>query len=159
MANKCTWWQVYSALVHIMVYQISRVCIKLMYMQHNHMLYGKLHRHYYLVFDQYANYNAYSTPLHHEVCNVDHKMVILGIYFCCKNISQIGVKHQHYPERYTVCLSIFFPWIVYCFCPDQTHHFCGALLSDGVEIPWRNLHHLFGCQCIFASGNKICFIR
>ena len=50
-------------------------------------------------------------------------------------IYHIGGKNQHYPEYDTVRLSIFFPWIVYCFFPDQKHHLCDAILSDGVEIP------------------------
>ena len=84
---------------------------------------------------QNASDNDYSAPLCHEVCNVGYKMVILGIDLCYNKFSRIGVEHQHYSENDTVCLSILFPWIVYCFFPDQTHHFCGAIFSDGVEIP------------------------
>ena len=94
----------------MMVYHISRFCLVLMCMQHNHMVNGKLHIHHYLVLDQNANDNSFSTPLRHEVWNVDHKMVIMGIDLCYKIISHIGVQHQHYPEHDTACLSIFFPW-------------------------------------------------
>ena len=65
-----------------MIYQISKVCLALMYMQHKHMVYGKLHIYPYLVLDQNSNDNAYSTPLCHEVYKVDHKMIILGIDSC-----------------------------------------------------------------------------
>ena len=68
-----------------MVYQISKVCIALMYMQHKHMLYGKLHIHHYLVLDRSKNENVYSTPLRNEVWNVDYKMEMTGIDLCYKN--------------------------------------------------------------------------
>ena len=66
----------------MIVYQVSKVCIALMYTQHNQMVYGKLHIYHYLVLDQNANDNAYSTLLSHEVWNVDQKMIILGIDLC-----------------------------------------------------------------------------
>ena len=134
MTNKCTWWQVYIALNYLVVYQISKVCLALMYTQHTHRVYGKFHIHYYLILDQSANDNSYSTPLRNEVWNVDHKIVIMGIYLCYNTFSHLVVKHQYYTEHDTFYLSILFSRIVYCFCPDQTHHFWGALLSDGVEI-------------------------
>ena len=112
----------------MMVYHIPKVCLALMYMQHTHMVYVEFHIHHYLVLDQKANDNAYSTPLRHEVWNVDQKMIIQGIALCYNTSSHTGVKHQHYPEQDTVCMSILFPQIVYCFCPDQRHHLCGALL-------------------------------
>ena len=115
MANKCTWWKFYSALVHLMVYHISKVCLALIYMQHKHMVYGKLHIYPYLVLDQNANDNAYSTLLHREFWNVYQKNVILVVNLCYNKFSHLGVQHQHYPEHYTVCLSIFFPWIVFVF--------------------------------------------
>ena len=116
MANKFTWWQFYSAIVHLMVYQISKVCLELMYMQHKHMVYGEFHIYPYLVLDKNANDNAYSTPLRHEVWNVDHKKVIMETYLCYNTLSHLVVQHQHYPEHYTIFLSILFPWIVYCVC-------------------------------------------
>ena len=79
-----------------------------MYMQHKHMVYGELHIHHYLVLYQTGNDNTYSTPLRHEVCNVDHKNLMLGIDLCYKTFSHLGVQHQHYPEHDTICLSIFF---------------------------------------------------
>ena len=107
----------------MMLYQISKVCLALMYMQHKHMVYGKLHIYPYLVLDQNTNDNDYSTSLRHEVCNVEHKMIVMVIDLCYNTFSHLGVQHQHYPEHDTVCLSIFFPWTIYCSFPDQTHHF------------------------------------
>ena len=115
LANKFTWLQFYSALFYLMVYQISKVCLSLMYMQHNHMLYGEFFRHHCQVLDQNANYNAYSNPLRHEVWNLDHNMGIVGIYLCYNTFSHLCVQQQHYPEHDTVCLSIFFLWIFFVF--------------------------------------------
>ena len=98
-----------------MVYQISKVCLALMYMQHKHILYGGLHIYHYLVLDQNVNDNYYSTSLPHDVWNVDHKMIMLLIYLCFNTFSRIGVQHQHYHEHDTVYLSILFPWIVFVF--------------------------------------------
>ena len=106
-----------------MVYHISKVFLSLMYMKHNHMVYGKFHIQHCLVLDQNANDNAYSTPLRYEVWNVDHKMVILWICLCYNTFSHICVKQQNCPEHDTVGMSILFPWIVFFF-PYQTHHFC-----------------------------------
>ena len=44
-----------------------------MYMQHRYMVYDELHIHYYLFLNQNANDDAYSTPLSHEVWNMDNK--------------------------------------------------------------------------------------
>ena len=60
MANKCSWWQVYSAIVHLVVYQISKGFLALMYIKHNQMVYGELHIYPYLVLDQNENDNSYS---------------------------------------------------------------------------------------------------
>ena len=147
-----------------------------MYMQHKYMVYGEFHIHHYLVLDQSANDNAYPIPLIHGVCNVGHKMVILGIDLCYNAFLHLFVLHQHFPENDTVSLFIslresfiiltwtwylyiFFSWIIFCIWPDQWHHFCGALLSDGVDIPELNLHHIFGCQCAFAPVNQIFMIQ
>ena len=101
MSNMCTWLKVYTALVHLMVYQISKICLYFMHMQHKHMVYSELHIDQYLVLDQTANVNAYSTPLRHEVWNVDHKMVIMGIDFCYNTFSHLGVQHNNYPKHNT----------------------------------------------------------
>ena len=58
LANKCPWLQVDSNIVYLMVYQISKVFIALMYKQYKHMVYGELHIRNYLVFDQNENDNA-----------------------------------------------------------------------------------------------------
>ena len=75
---------------------------------HMHMVYGGFHRHHYLVLDQNASDNIFSTPLCHEVWNVDHKMVMQVIYFCYNTFSHLCLQHQHYLEHDTVCLSIFY---------------------------------------------------
>ena len=113
LANKCTRWQVYSALVCLVVYQISKVCLALMYIQHKHMVCDELHIFPFLDLGQNKNENAYSTPLRHEVWNVEHKMIILRIDLCYNTCSHIFVKHQHYTEHDTLCLSIFFLWIFF----------------------------------------------
>ena len=133
MANKCSWWHFYSALFHLRLYQISYVCLALIYMEPKHMVYGEFYIYHYLVLDQKANDNDYSTPLRHEVCNMNHKKVMTGIDFCYNKFSHISVQHQHYSEPDTVCLFFFIDYLL--FFPDQTHHFCGAIFSDGVEIP------------------------
>ena len=115
LANMCTWWQVFSALVYLMVYQISKVCLAFMYIQHRQIIYGKLHRHHDLVLDQNEIDNAYSTPLLHKVWNMDHKMVILEIDLCYNKLSHLCVQHQHYLEHDTICLSILFHWILFVF--------------------------------------------
>ena len=92
-----------------MVYQISTVCLELMYMQQKHMVYGELHIYHYLVLNQNANNNAYLTPLRHEVWNVEHKFIILGVYLCYNTFLHLGVKNQNYPEHDTVCMYILFP--------------------------------------------------
>ena len=143
----------------MVIYQISKVYLALMYMQHKNMVYIILHIYPRLVLDQNANYHAYSTPLCHEVWNVDHKIIILGIKLCYNTYSHIGVQQQHYPEYDTVCMSIFFSWVIFCIFLDQWHHLCGNCLSDVVIIPELNVHHLFGCECAFAYVNQICFIQ
>ena len=79
-----------------MVYQIYKVYLALMYKQLTHMVYGKLHILPYLVLDKNENDNAYSDLLHHEVWNVDHKIIMPVIDFCYNTFSYLGVKHQHY---------------------------------------------------------------
>ena len=132
LANKCTWLQVHSVIVYLMLYQISRVYISLISMQHRHMVYLKVHRRHYLVLDQSARDSNYLSLLCYEAWNLDHKMVILGISLCYNLFSNICVKDNHYLEHGTVCLSIFFPWI---FLPWSMTPFCDAILSDVVGIP------------------------
>ena len=36
---------------------------------------------------------------------------------------------------------------------DVEHHLCGSFLSESVEIPELNLHHIFWCQCAFSCVN------
>ena len=87
-----------------MVYQISKVFLALIYTQHRHMIYGELHIHHYLVLGKNKDYNYYSTPLRHEVWNMDRKMVILVIALCYNIFSLICVKNQHHPEHDTLYL-------------------------------------------------------
>ena len=60
-----------------------------MYMQHKHMVYGELYIIPFLFLDQKSNDNAYSTPLRHEVWNVDQKTIILGIDLCYNKFSHL----------------------------------------------------------------------
>ena len=53
--------------------------------------------------------------LRHDVLNVDHKMIMLGIGLCYNTFSHICVQHQHYPKHDTICLFTFFPLIVFGF--------------------------------------------
>ena len=108
MVNNCTWLQVYSPIVYMMLYQTSKVCLALMYMQHMHMVYGELHRHHYLVLDKNASDNAYSPPLRHEVWNMDYKMIIPEIDLCYNTFSHLCVRRQNYLEHDTVCMFISF---------------------------------------------------
>ena len=135
LANMCSRLQVYSPLVHLMLYQISKVCLALMYIQQKHMVYGEFHRHYYLVLDQISSDNAYSALLLHEVWNVDHKMVIQGITLCYNILSHLGVQQQHYHEHDTVCLSILFSWFFLCF-------------------PW-SMNPLFRCSFVRCCWNYL----
>ena len=95
----------------------------------------------------------------HEVWNLDPKMIIPVIDFCYNTFLNVSAQHLNYLEHDNFYLSIYLPIIVYYFCPYQTHFFCCALLSDGVEIPKLNSHHIFGWQCESISGNKICLIQ
>ena len=80
LTNKYNPWQVGSVLVSLMVYHKSTGGRSLMYMQHRHMGCGESHICHGLVLDQKVNDNDYSTPLLHEALDVDHQMVILGIF-------------------------------------------------------------------------------
>ena len=122
LANKCTWWQVHSALVYMIKYQISMLCTALMYMPHNHMVYGELHILPYLVLDQNANDNACLSPLSHEVWNVYHRRVMLGIDLCYNTFSHLWVPQMHYPEHDNFFLSILFPWIFFLVFLERWHH-------------------------------------
>ena len=62
------------------------------------MVYGELHIYPCQVLDQNANDNACRVPLNHEVWNVDHKRVMLGIDLYYSTFSHILVQHLHYPE-------------------------------------------------------------
>ena len=89
---------------------------------------------------------------------MDYKVVIQGIDLCYNKPSHLGVQHQHRPEHDTFCISIFLHKL-FIFFHDQNTIFANALLSYGVEITYLNLHHQFGCQCSFESGNQICLIQ
>ena len=119
LANKYSCWQVGSMPVSLTVYQKSKIFPVLMYIQHRHMVCGELHICHELFLDQNVNDNTYSTPLLHEVLDVDHKMVMLGIGWYHNTFSHICVQHQHYPEHDTLCLSIFFYWLFSYILPYQ----------------------------------------
>ena len=122
LANKYSWWQVVSVPFYLIVYQKSKVCPALMYIQHRHMVCGELHICHELVLYLKLNDNAYPTPLIHEALDVNHKMVILGIGCYHNTLSHICVQHQHYSEHDTLCMSIFFYWMFSCIFPDQWLH-------------------------------------
>ena len=117
--NLNTWWQFYSTLVYLIKYQISKVCLVLMYKKHTHMVYGWFRILPYLVFYQNSNYNAYSNLLRHEVWNVDYKIIIMEIDLCYNKFSRIWVPQQHYPKHNTLFLSILLPWILFYIFLDQ----------------------------------------
>ena len=94
--------------VSLTEYQISKVCPELMYIQHRHVVCGKLHICHDLVLDENVNDNAYPTPLLHEALDVDHKIVILGIGWYHNTFSHLCVQHQYYSEHDTLYLSICF---------------------------------------------------
>ena len=73
-----------------------------------HMVYGELHIHPYQVLDQNANDNACRAPLYHEVLNLDHRKVMLGIDLCHSTFSHLSVPQMHHPEHDTLFFSIFF---------------------------------------------------
>ena len=52
------------------------------------MVCGELHIYHDLVLYQSVNDNAYSTSLRHETLNVDHKMVMLVIFFYHNTLTQ-----------------------------------------------------------------------
>ena len=89
-------------------YWKSKVFQALMYMQHRHMVCGKLQIFHYLDLDQNVNDNAYPTPLLHEALDVNHKMVMLVIGWYRNKFSNLCVQHQHYSEHDTLFLFILF---------------------------------------------------
>ena len=108
LANKYNQWKVGSVTVLLNEHRKSMVGQALMYVQHSHMVCGELH----ICHDQdlYQNIydNAYPTPLLHEALDGNHRMVILVIGWYHNTFSHLCVKHKHYPEHDTLCLSIFF---------------------------------------------------
>ena len=133
----------YRDLVYLLKYQISKVFIALMYKKHTHMVYGELHILPYLVLDQNANDNAYSSPLRHEVWNVDHKIVMLGIYFLLNYIFTYLSS--------TECIILN---MILSFCPFSFHESFSwfsliALLPDDLWINELKSHLCSQCQCEF----------
>ena len=122
LANKYSWIQVGSVPVLLTEDRKSKVCPALMYIQHMHMVCGKLHIFHHLVLYQNVNDNDYSTPLLHEALDVNHKIVILVIVWYHNTCSHLFVQHQHYPEHDILCLSIFFYWLSSCIFPYQRLH-------------------------------------
>ena len=99
-----------------MVYQKSKVGQVLIYMQHRHMECDKLHIFHDLSLNRNVNYNAYSTPLLHEVLDVDHKMVMLVIgcitinfhIFVCNISIILNMILSVCPFSFTGSFSIFY---------------------------------------------------
>ena len=100
-----------------------------MYMQHEHIVYGALQIYPYLVLYQNVNDNAYSTPLRHEICNVDQKMIILGIDLCYNTFSHLDVQHQYYPEHKYYLSVHFLSMNRFCIYADQRHNCFGAIFQ------------------------------
>ena len=115
MANKYNYWKVGSMPVLLNERRKSMVGQALIYMQHRHMVCGKLHICHDLDSDQNIYDGAYPTPLLHEALYVNQIMVILGIGWYHNIFSNICVQHQHYPEHNTLCLSILFYWLFLSF--------------------------------------------
>ena len=111
LANQYSWLQVASVPLSLAVYQKSKVYPELMYIQHRHMVCGKSHIYHDLFLDQNINDNSYSTPFLHEAFDVYQKMLILGIVCYHNTFSHFCVQHQHYPEHYTLYLSILISYI------------------------------------------------
>ena len=149
MANKCTWIQFYSALVYLMVYQKSKVCIALMYRKHNNMVYGELYILPFLVSDKNVNDNACPSPLRHWVWNVDQNMTNQGIYLCYNKFLHIWVQQKHYPEHVTFFLSIFFTWIVF-----WSYLINGTILA---VLPFHIIFEFLRQTYIFCFGANVHF--
>ena len=115
LASNYNWWQVGSVLVFWKVYQKSKVCQALMYIQERNMVCGKLQICHSLVLDKNTKNNAYSTPFLHGDLNMDHKMVILEIgwfhnifhIFVYKIRIILNMIFSVYPFYFTGYFSIF----------------------------------------------------
>ena len=105
LVNSCTWWKIDSVIVFNVIYDIQGFLS---------LIYGELYKHHYLIFDQNANDNSYSSLLCHEFCNVAHKMLMMVIDLCYNTFTHLCAQHQHYPEQDTLHLSIFFLWFYFC---------------------------------------------
>ena len=101
-----------------MIYQISKVCIALMYMQHKRMEYSKFYIHHYLVLDQNVDDNAYSTPLRHEALECGSQNGNAGNWFVLQCILTSWYATSALSWTW-YCLSVhfisinillFFPW-------------------------------------------------
>ena len=68
---------------------------------------SELHIFHDLVLDKNVNDNACSTPLLHEVLDVNHNMLMLGIGLYRNKFSHICVKHHYYPKHDILCLYFF----------------------------------------------------
>ena len=122
LANKYNWWQVGSVPILLTEYQKSMVGQVLMHIQHRHTVCDKFHICHDLVLDQSVNDNYHPTSLPHEALDVNPKMIMLRIGWYHNTFSHLYVKHQHYPEHDTLCLSIIFYWLFSCLPPDQWLH-------------------------------------
>ena len=122
LANKYSWQQVRSVPVSLTIYQKSKVCPALMYMQHRKMVCGKLNICHDLILYQNVNDKAFPTPFIYEHLDVNQKMLMLAIVWYHNTFLHICVQHQHYPEHDTLCMYIFFYCLFYCLYPDKRLH-------------------------------------
>ena len=116
LTNKYSWWQVGSMSVSLNKYQRSKVCQALMRIQHMHMVCGKLHICHDLFLDQNVNNNAYSTPLIHELLDLNQKWEcweLVGItihfhIFVFKIIIILNMILPFYQFSFTIFSSVFY---------------------------------------------------
>ena len=145
LANKYSWWQVGSVPVSFTVYHKSKICRAFVYIQHRHMVCGQFHICHDLALYQNVNDNYYSTPLLHEVLDVEHKMAMMGIVWYQNIFSHLFVQHQHCPKHYTLCIYIFFYWLFSYIFPDQWLRVYNDPWTDVFGIIYPDWHHCFVC--------------
>ena len=78
--------------------------------------------YYYLILDQFANDDVYSTLVHDGIFHVDHKMVMQKIEWKHMTFSLIFAVHIFCLEHDNHALSISFYYLVFCLCRDLTSH-------------------------------------
>ena len=111
-----------------------------MYIKHTHMVCRELHIHHDLVIDKNTSDNAYSSPLCHAVWNVDHKMVMMGIYLCYNKFSHLCVK--------IYCNTNQFPSLPFCGPHSKPHGTRGMSKHYHLRFDPRLGHGVCAILCI-----------